>query len=251
MPSHAQASRGRRVPPYLRLLLGAVAAVGLSLLAGLLGIVIAGRCCVPAGSGLAGPGIVVGYGLLAALLGAGLGILLAIRLGPRALLILSGVAGVGGTIVAVLLGLAVAESARKSADALEEAYARLPPFELVLDLTDADPFARFEADWAKRETVVVDAKGRTCRRALNGREAVPLLESLRAVEGVLLQAADPCAGKAGAPVQSLRFLVQEGRPPNTSGELAISDACLAATPALGKPVEAAREALRRAGRCLP
>ncbi|MEO0422693.1 MAG: hypothetical protein AAF184_10185 [Pseudomonadota bacterium] len=245
------AERGRRVPTHLRLLLGAVLAVGLGLLAGVLGMAIAGRCCVPAGSGLAGPGIVIGYGLLAGLGGAVLGLILALRLARRPLLIASGVAGVGGTIVAALLGLGLYNSAQESAAVLEAAYARLPAFDLVLEVTQGAPFSRFEANWGERATTVIDREGRTCRRALQGRDAVPLLESLRAVEGVLLQSPSPCANRPGPPVQTLRFLVREALPPNTSGELTISAACLEAWPALAKPLAAAQDVLGRAGRCLP
>ncbi|MEM9387970.1 MAG: hypothetical protein AAGA68_23145 [Pseudomonadota bacterium] len=234
-----------------RIALGGVLAPGLALLARLAGMFVAGHCCVPEGSGLAGPGIVVGYGFLAALGGLADGIVLACLLPWRTLLPASVLAGLGGTVVAVALVLSIINGANQSSEALAQAYERLPVFELDLTLSDGKPFDRFTASWATRETAQIRDGAPPCRRELPGQQAVQLLESLRSVEGVTLRSPQPCAAHPGSPVQTLSFRIEEGRPPNTSAAFAISAACLAATPALGAPLEAARQALRRGGKCLP
>lgn len=211
---------------------------------------IAGRCCVPEGSGLAGPGIVVGYGFLAALGGLAIGVVLTVLMPWRALVPASVLAGLGGAVIAVALALSIMDSASKSSEALAEAYERLPVFELDLTLSNGKPFDRFTADWISRETVQTRSGAPPCRRTLAGEQAVRLLESLRSVEGVLLRTPQPCAAHPGPVLQTLSFRIQEGRPPNTTGQLSISAACLAATPALAAPLEAAKQALRRGGRCL-
>ncbi len=241
-----------RVPVWQRLLLGAALSLGLALLAFAVGAFVAARCCVPPGSGLAGPGIVAGYGILSAIGGFFIGAFLSMKLGRKALGIGSAIAGTGGAIVLALFTLALIQYNKESAQALDEAYERLPVFELTLTLSDGEPFARFEASWAERESLVVERGQPACRRSLDGAQAVQLLESLRAVEGVLLQSPAPCAeDPAGTPVQTLRFQVTEARPPHTSADLLITEACLARHAGLGAPLEAAQRVARSRGKCLP
>ncbi len=240
-----------RVPLWQRLLLGAALSLGLALLAFAIGAFIAARCCVPPGSGLAGPGIVAGYGMLAAIGAFFFGAFLSISLGKKALQIGSTIAGAGGAIVLALFTLGLIKYNKESAQALAEAYDRLPVFELTITVGDGKPFERFEASWAEREALVVKPGQTACRRVLEGAQAVQLLESLRAVEGVLLQSPAPCAeDPAATPVHSLRFQVTEARPPHTSADLQVTESCLARYPALGAPLAAAEGVARSRSECL-
>jgi len=236
-------TRGRRV------LLGALLALGLAGCAFAAAAVIAARCCVAEGSGLAGPAIVAGYGILGALLGALAGAGLAVVLSPRPLIVGTVLAGSGGLLVygALLSGYLVARS--ETAAHLQQAYERLPAFsmELIqLEETDPDSFHSFGADWQARQYTVAQGS-RHCALPLAGADAVELLGALRDVELVLLEDPFPCAGTLGAVVQELAFSIPAPKPPDTAGRLAITAACLERYPNLQRPFAAARRLHRDHG----
>lgn len=234
--------------PFYRLALGAVLTVGLGLCCALLGMFVAGRCCVPSGSGLAGPGIVVGYGALAGIVGGIVGAVLALVLPPRRLAPAAAVTGIAGGVVLVLLTIAVWRGSAQTEAHLEEAYDRLPAFTLEITMPPGAPAARFErfvADWGGREAVVEgDGLSSPCRAPLTGREAVALLGALREAEGVLYANPDACAGFEEPPLFTLSFVIPEARPPDTRGEVAPGPGCLARWPALAAPMEEAERQQR-------
>jgi hypothetical protein len=229
-----------------RLLLGTVLAAGLALCCLLLGMFVAGKCCVPEGSGLAGPGIVLGWGLLAGTGGLIAGGVLGFTLPPRPLRIAAAAAGLGGTVVLALLVIATMKARSETQAHLESAYDRLPGF--VLELVPAAgaedaPFERFSVNWEQREaTIVID--GETCRAPVTGEQAVALLGAIRTAEGVLYPTPDPCPRPDGPGLYRLRFVVTEGLPPQTRGEVAPDAACLQQWPALDAPMAEAKRQLR-------
>jgi hypothetical protein len=214
------------------------------------GAMIAARCCVPAGSGLAGAGIVVGYGILAAGGGALAGLLFGLRLPPRALVILSCVSALVGV---PLLGLGLAGYLRSQAELdahLAEAHERMNPYRVRLryaDTASRPPFTEAIFDWGARRVEGV-AGGQACTWPLAGTDAARMLEALRAVEGVMLEDPFPCAGTLGAVARELEMVIPEHTPPDTRVRLAITEACLALHPALAGPFDTAGRLLA-AGPC--
>lgn len=231
-----------------RILLGVLLALGLGGCAFAAGAVIAARCCVSPNSGLAGPAIVAGYGILGGLLGALAGAALAFVLAPRALAIATTLAGTGGLLVygALFSGYLVARSETEAH--LQQAYERLPGFRMRLTHhQDTDvAFAAFSADWQTRQ-YVVSRDARHCTVPLAGAAAVALLGALREVELVMHRDPFPCAGTLGSVVQKLEFSIPSPTPPDVSGKLAITSACLERYPGLGRPFEAAQRLHRDHG----
>lgn len=222
-----------------RALCGLVLTVGLAGGSFALGAVVAARCCVADGSGLAGPAIVVGYGLIAAALGLLAGIGLGFWLPPRALRIATAVSGTVGAVVFALLGAAYLQSRADTRSHLEQAYAALPAFRLTLTHAHPSapaPFRRVAVDWGERRYLVEDGR-RSCSTALSGAQAVAMLGALRQVEAVMLEDPFPCAGTLGAELHELTFFVPEGTPPNTEGTLRLTAACLERHPGLRAPVD--------------
>lgn len=239
----ASMTRGRRV------LLGVLLALGLGGSAFAAAAVIAARCCVSPDSGLAGPAIVAGYGILGGLLGALAGAALAIVLAPRTLGIATILAGTGGLLVygALFSGYLVARS--ETAAHLQQAYERLPKLRMTLTRRqdiDPDDFLSFSADWQARQ-YVVSRHGRSCTAQLTGAEAVELLSALREVELVMHQDPFPCAGTLGRVVQELEFYIPSPTPPDSSSKLAITAACLERYPNLDGPLAAAQRLHRDHG----
>ncbi|HBO14662.1 MAG TPA: hypothetical protein DD491_17905 [Halieaceae bacterium] len=228
-----------------RFLFGTVLSLGLAGCGFALAGYIAGRCCVPPGSGLAGPAIVVGWaalGALAALVG---GIVLAAWLPPTGLRIAAVVAGLAGLLVYGSLGYALLVSRAETRAQLEAAYARLPAFRVALtagpDATAA--FERFSADWSRRRFAAAKAGG-ACEGTLSGEQAVALLTALRAAEGVLLGTPEACAGLGGPVHHVLRASIPSPTPPDTEIDRALSGSCLSAYPDLAEPFAAAERLLR-------
>lgn len=203
------------------------------------------HCCVSPDSGLAGPAIVLGYGLLGAA-GAGMAaLLLSLALPPRGLI---GLALPLAGIAAVLAGLGAKlylQARAQTRAELQQAYARMPAFHATVTDTgngSQRPFRRMALDWGERAyTVETVATGeRRCRLALSGPQAVRMLGALRKVELVLAETPHPCAGTVGPARQELAFVIPERQPPDTRVRLALTAACLVRFPTLGAPLTTAR-----------
>ena len=233
----------------MRILLGAVFVIAFMLIGLVLGTMIGGRYFVAPGSGLAGPAIALGYGVLGA---AGLGIAalgLAIYLPPRWLLATALPAIVAGMAIAVLIGRAMTKSNAERDAHLEQAYANLNRFTVVL----AHPapgagraFARMEAQWDRGgvyTALLGEGDGRRCSAALSGREAVALLGALRGAEGVLYRDPAPCADAPGAAGGEIEWTIREVKAPDSLGKIAITAACASKYPQLLEPFKAAAEIL--------
>jgi len=210
---------------------------------------IAGRCCVPPGSGLAGPAIVVGWAALGALAALVAGIVLAVCLPPTGLRSAAVVAGLAGLLVYGSLGYALVVSRVETREQLEAAYARLPAFRVALTAGPGATaaFERFSADWSQRRFAVAKAGG-ACEGTLSGAQAVDLLTALRAAEGVLFRTPDACTGLSGPVHHVLRVSIPSPTPPDTEIDRALTGACLATYPDLAEPHRAAARLVREA-RC--
>lgn len=224
-----------------RFLLGSFLALFLAVIALVAGTFLSGRFVVAPGSGLAGPAIALGYGLISALAALAIGGLLAIFLPPKWLLRLAvPVILIGGALSGVLVWVYFQSRAATEAH-LEAAYDRLNKFRVILVHRDAAaaPFRRMEIDWNVRRYQAVLTDGESCGAELTGREAVKMLEALRQVEGLQIKVAKPCAGKTGNVRREIDWFIPEAKPPDSSGSHLISEACAAAHPALNAPFEAA------------
>ncbi len=199
------------------------------LVGSLIGALAAGRFLVPAGSGLAGPAIALGYGLVA---GVGAAVILWVlsgrwseRFARLALLPIGGL----GLLSLALVGWAYVVAHRQQSEALQEAYARLPEFEIQLRFDDAVPDRRFTVlahDSRQQRLTVRRRDGGKCSTHIEGMDEVRLLESLRGVEGLAHRDARPCAPVGARPEFSLTFTVAEARPPATHVEIEGPVACL-------------------------
>jgi hypothetical protein len=212
------------------------------------GAFVGGRFFVPPGSGLAGPAIALGYGLIGAGLAAVVGGVLAYVLPPKWFMGAALPVTVAGVILAIVIVNGYLRAEAETQAHLEEAYGKLNKFKVTLvHLNDGTaPFKRMEADWSIRRYTAVsnDAKARTCAAELSGEEAVALLGALRTVEGLVLKDRFPCAGTLGAVERELDWFIPEARPPDSAGRHAITAACAEQHPALREPFEAAAKIFR-------
>ena len=242
------ASGGRIMTRRGRIALGVVFVFFMAVCGFVAGTAIGARFLVPPGSGLAGPAIAIGYGIMGAGLAGVAGIFLAWLLPPRWFLGAALPVTVAGAISTVVIVNIYIQSETEQQAHVEEAYAGLSKFRVTLLYMDTDnaPFARMEADWGERRYTATtsDAEPTTCTAALSGPEAVALLEALRGVEGVALKDEFPCAGSLGAVERELDWFIPEAKPPNSQGKHAITAACAAQYPALDRPFAAAAEIFR-------
>lgn len=230
-----------------RIALGVVFVLGMMVCGLVAGTYVGARFFVAPGSGLAGPAIALGYGVIGAGLAGIVGGLLAWLLPPRWFL----GAALPVTVASVIFGIVIVHGyLRSEAEMrahLEQAYDDLLKFRVTLVHMDADnaPFARMEADWGERRYTATtgDAEPSTCMAELSGAEAVRLLEALRGVESVVLKDQFPCAGSLGAVERELDWFIPGAKPPDSQGKHAITAACAAEHPALDRPFAVAAEIL--------
>jgi hypothetical protein len=232
-----------------RIILGVVFVFFMMVCGFVAGTAIGVRFFVPPGSGLAGPAIAIGYGIMGTGLAGIAGIFLAWLLPPRWFLGAAlPVTLAGAVFTVIIINIYIQTEAEQKAH-LEEAYASLNKFRVTLvHLNDGDaPFRRMEADWGERRYTATtnDAEPTTCTAELSGPEAVALLEALRGVEGVVLRDEFPCAGTLGEVERELGWFIPEAMPPNSGGKHAITAACAAQYPDLDKPFATAAEIFRR------
>jgi hypothetical protein len=188
-----------------------------AILAGVGGIVglFVGGAAVPAGSGLAGPTIVLGYGAVGAVCGLVAGAIAAWLLPARhvrpALLAALGL----GLIAAVAVGIRVVRTNRERAErAGVEQQQRAAPFfaaAIADGPHDGSSFIDIRVD-GKRDAFVMTARGQperpTCRGTIDNEERARLLRVLRNAEDLLERDPDPCAG-SGEPYRRFRWSLPE------------------------------------------
>jgi len=206
------------------------------------GTVVAGHCCVAPGSGLAGPAIALGYGLITAVVAGALAGLLAIFLPPRALVGTALVMGVPATVLGGMTLKGYWEAREQMQAHLQEGYARMPAFRVELTFAEADekpPFQRIAFDWSARRYTVT-ANGQRCTAKFTGPQGVAMLGALRSVEGILHEDPYPCAGTLGAVQHELDMSIPEPTSPNSKAKLALTAACLTLYPTLAEPLAVAR-----------
>lgn len=228
-----------------RIALGIVFVLCLTLCGLVAGTYVGAVFLTPRNAGLAGFAIAFGYGVLGAVLAAGLGILLAYKLPPKWFLgtALPVLVVAAALVIVFVQSRVVAERERRSQQG--EAYDRLNKFRVILVYLKADgaPFTRLEADWKTRRYsgLTNEAEPRTCAGQLSGEEAVALLTALREVEGLVLKNAQPCAGMPGEVERELDWFIPEAKPPDSEGKHAITAECARQFPALEKPFELAAD----------
>lgn len=207
------------------------------------GAYIGGRCCVPAGSGLAGGAIALGYGVLGAGIGAVIAIVLARSLPDRWLVGITLPVLPCAIVLAGITAKLILNSSEEQQAHLQSAYEKMNLFQVNLVQTDAAPqrmFERIDFDWEQRQYVLTTGQEK-CTVPLTGEQAAKMLGALRGVGGVMVKDAFPCAGTLGPVQYGLEWHIQEALPPNTRSKLAITAACLEQYPQLAAPFEAAVE----------
>jgi hypothetical protein len=208
--------------------------VGAMLCGFALGSFIGGRFFVPAGSGLAGPVMVLGYGLIGAFVLGAVALVPVFRLQGGAYLMVAVPIIVAGTILAGVITHRILETKSEHDAYLASQRASLPPYTLTVEyllITEHTPFARFEFDSRERVFRILGTDQSVCRGTFeaSSEDKLTLLVALRHIEGLLADDPSPCdngVGDENEPVASVSFSITESRPPETSGDILIDGNCL-------------------------
>jgi hypothetical protein len=226
-----------------RFLVGLILSLSLAVCGLALGTVVGGRFFVPAGQGLAGPAEALAYGVLAALGGVVLGVMVAFVLRGALLKTLTLVSFVLAAGVVAYVAYAMRVNRAELDAYMDEQISGLPPFVLtVLHSADAAgrPFASVTYDGGRNTLSLTRTDGSVCSGRIPpaGREKAALLGAIRNVELVLANTPVPCTD--GGPVlHEFEFSVEEALPPNTTASAAVTQACLAEHPELQGLIERA------------
>lgn len=205
-----------------------------------------GKLFVPAGSGLAGPLMALQYGVALAVVGGIASVLLVRRLSLRWLLGLTLPVTAAAMALAFLAGTAYFVSQREQQAHLEQAYRDLPRFTLRLSSAETAArraFVEISYDSGVDRFTATMADGSACAGAIAGRDKVELLTALRNVEGLLITTPAPCAAP-GAESHRLTFRIYDRKPPESTGDIAITETCLATYEPLRAAIEAADHVYR-------
>ena len=106
----------------------------------MLGAFLAGKLGVAEGQGLAGGAIVLGYGLVAGIIGLILGVVLSRYLSAQWLVRLSIVFGLIATVLFWRIFTAISDSRSQLKAHLEQAYDNFPKFQVVIDQSNASHY---------------------------------------------------------------------------------------------------------------
>jgi hypothetical protein len=190
------------------------------------------RVFIPPIGGLAGPFMVLGYGLIGAAMAGAVALVPALKLHTRTFFALSAIVIAAGTVLAVVIARSD-HFMRAGYDAeLASQGASLPSFNLRVTYRsgiEKAPFRVFDYDGDTDNFHVFADDGTSCSGTVSAtsRERLTLLVALRHVEELLTRESAPCAVGAGDVAAELTFQIREHEPPDTAGDLAISPACLA------------------------
>ncbi|MEO8603080.1 MAG: hypothetical protein ABI629_10945 [bacterium] len=216
--------------------------MALALTGALLGLVAgtaaAGWLLVPAGSGLAGPAIALGWGLAASAASCVAALIAARQLGPRGLRRASTVATVVAVATLVLLAVAYYRSQAVYTDD-SSAYAGLPEFTVSVQQTViTDPYlaTRAEIDTRRRESAQTLPDGRVCSANLRAASQATIGALLGEVAAVDLGV---CRRSAAA---SDERVVWQWRLDSaaSAGEVDVSPACRRDLPRLARAIAAVK-----------
>lgn len=197
-----------------------------------------GKYLVPAGQGMAGPVIALGYGVLAALIAAVLGLVLSFFL-KGAVLKYSSLAGMGAALLLLGLGInrmAAAEEANKDP---ESEYAGVPPFVISWEqIVVTDPYLRVkvEVDSAKRRWVQTGPAPdhQVCRGVIRAKMLQDISAALTALSTAPATELEDCRASAGAAEQRLDWQYEHA----SGGRLELSPACVRDSASLANLVRA-------------
>lgn len=221
--------------------------LALAVIGFVLGAYIGSSCCVPAGAGLAGGAMVVGYGVIGSMVAVIVAVVIARKLPARQLRIVTLVTGVIGGVFAAILIKIYLDSRAATAEFMQQSYATMLKFRVELSIADnnaAYPFDSIEMDWRTRSVAAV-VSGQSCSSDLAGADAAKMLGALRGVEGVVYRDPAPCAGKPGAVQQTLNMHIAEATGQPSTADLALTAACLEAHPELAQPAAVAADIFAR------
>ncbi|KAA3620703.1 MAG: hypothetical protein DWQ08_15105 [Proteobacteria bacterium] len=194
------------------------------------GTAVGGAWFVPAGSGLAGPLIALGYGIVGAALAGGAALIPALKMRGPGFVYLAAPVIVAGIVIAGGVAWKVSQSNAERDAYLDRQRAALPPFSLEIDYLaewEDMPFIAFSFDSEAGAFSVKRADGTACKGAIEptGEEKVTLLAAMRHVEVLLATDANPC-GAQETPMARLAFRITEHTAPSTSGEIGVTLACM-------------------------
>lgn len=161
----------------------------------MLGAFLAGKLGMAKSQGLAGGAIVLGYGLIAGIIGIILGVVLSRFLSARWLVTLCIFFGLVASVLFWRIFTAVSDSRSQSRAQLEQAYDNFPKFQVLIVQSDRShylSFERMQMDWANRN-YQLSADGKQCTVEMSGEQALKMLSALRPKENTVLDEAFPCA----------------------------------------------------------
>lgn len=225
-----------------RKLISAIVIVGVLIVGIVVGTTLGGAFWVPKGSGLAAGPIALSYGLMFGFGGAALAFF-ACRWLPR--LVVKAMAWLfgGGAVIIVVMGSWAMYQQRLEMNAyLQDAYDRLPPFELALSAAPSSGVSQFNYDSAVNELNAV-ADGSPCTGAIDGRQRVKLLEAVRGLE----LAGSGCAD-CGPDAIEFTWRIDESLGDDSRGSLRIDGAAVAKGSAVERMLTAMDEVVDAACR---
>jgi len=209
------------------------------------GTMLGGWYLVPAGSGMAGPAIALGYGLAAAV---GSGVLAAIGSAYLPARRVRGIALATGAVASALLALGVAGYLRSKAalyDA-DEAYAGLPRYRLVVErVVVRDPVLspRVVIDTDRRIWEIALPDGRICQGNLRAAAQARIGEAALALAALARSGSAICDG--GEAVEQRLQLTLPGELDRPI-DIAVSPLCIERQPLLARAMREARNVNLRA-----
>jgi hypothetical protein len=167
---------------------------------------------VPPGSGLAGPAIALGYGVLGAVMTGLLAGLLTARLPARRLRAAAAASALLAVLILGWTGWAmIAQLAERRAESgLDRPLPPPSPFRIEAHLSEADSMRSFRelsvdgSDWTFRY-VAVGPEAAACTGQLIADEAAQLQERLGAVEQRISNGEQPCAATVGPELMTIDF----------------------------------------------
>ena len=228
------------------LLVGVLFVLAIGVIGFVIGATIGGRCCVPAGSRLAGGAIVFGYGPLGSIVTAVIAILLARALPSKHPVAATLIVRVVGGVFAGVMAKVYVDLRTEMREHMTQAYASMLKFRVALVLNQPGiPGPRSNAfDWGQKQ-YKLSVNNQRCVVELQPEDAAKIRGALREVEGFVYRDLSPCVGMSGSLNQVLDMYIPEVNGESSKAKLENIGACLGKYPDLGVPVNIATYIFKR------
>jgi len=186
---------------------------------------------IPENSGLAGPFMALGYGIVGALAGLAVGVLFVRKLRIEYLNKLVLPLLLAGAVCGYLVVSSYFEARHDYQQQLEQRMAALPPFTLQLEylISERDmPLLGFDYDTNSERFTAIRGDNSVCsgRIPADSNARVALIAALRHLETLLGENSELCAADAGEIFFNLSFRITENPVSDSSGSIGVTGDCL-------------------------